>query len=310
MSKLVRCAVVAVFCLTGCHKPVDLGIRSFVGAACGGDVVRVDINRDQINLQMEAKPSGAFLRGTLLANPRSESNIYSLKEVPGVRIAVSPEDLVIYETSGGFGKFGVGLFNQQKDYQADAIVGVYNFVAQYRPETLDKYSFGTFEIKADGTWLLWKLQDGSKNTHEPIYSGSWVDKGNGVIQALLEDNTTFANLSVSDGPGGDLLVIDLVIKNGIALGMKKNVVTLGSVDGNYRLLSSVEKKVKKATVQEEVVTHGNKQLVLNYNSPWDGFIKDSRGEFLGIISPKGTYFGINIGVISGSQFVFAAVKNI
>lgn len=307
MIKLMAILVSGLM-ISGCLKPVNLGNRTFVGATRIGEVLQVDINNDQIRFQLEGNTSSSAIIGTLRAMPMHENHLYTLKEKPDLRIAMSHDGLIIYGAKGDYAKFGVGLYSFRKSYQIVDIAGIYNFVVQYCPENSNKFSYGTFEIGADYSWRMWKLQDGRQAKQKPTASGNLVDNGPGVLQAFLDNKKLYANLALSQN-SDDIMVINVVAKNGLALGVKKNIIIPGSVNGDYSVLSSNGKSERIAKVQDEVATRGKKTFALNYNEPWEGFIKDSRGEFLSIVSSKGTWFGLNIGAKSGSQFIFAGVKH-
>lgn len=304
MSKFIT-AFIAAFALIGCQKPIDLGNQSFVGATRIGDILHATIDRDQIDFNLEGKISSKLV-GTLSSLPTHNNYFYTLKDKPRMRIAILPDELIIYGKDDGRIKFGVALFNQRKSYSPVNIAGMYNFVSQYCSQSYDKFSYGTFELTADHLWHSWKMENGAQVQYSPTYSGSWVDKGNGLIQAFLGDRL-FANLVLSEGAEDNLMVIDLVARNGIALGVKQKALATDSINASFKMLNSNKADLKEMTVKNSIVKLGKKHLTINYNQPWDGFIKDNRGEFLSLVSSKGTCFGLNIGTLTGRKFIFAAL---
>jgi len=293
----------------GCLKPVDLGERSFIGATRIGDVLKVDINKEKINFQLEGKMSGTAYAGKLKPVPK-QKNIYRVEEMRGLKIAMIPDELIIYgvKRKNLAPKFGVAL-KSTKPYDKQDIAGIYNFVVQYCPANFNKYSYGTFEISADQTWRMWKMKDGLQIENTPRITGYWVDKHNGIIQAFLDNKTLYANIAFSQESDENIMVVNIISKNGLALGVKRNTIKPGSADGDYNGVGSNGNSVKIAIERDQVATQGKKQLALKYNEPWDGFVKDHRGEFLAVVSPGGTCFGLNIGTISRLQFIFAALKD-
>jgi len=304
MAKIFTFLAISTLFISGCFKPVDLGHGRFIGATVE-DTFTIDINKDQFRLQL-GKLGETILSGTLQPFNKNKSYNFQLKNNQAV-VAMIPNQLLIYGTKNGL---GVGISNHAKSNRVDEVAGVYNFVVQYQSNDRPKYSYGTFELLPDFTWRSWSMKNGSENKEGHKVSGNWLVGGNGIIKAMLDKENVFANIASLGENYGNGIVIDLVAKQGIALGTKQALIRAGSIDGEYSVLSSLKPEIKKASVRDVVAMNGKNYYALGYNEPWNGFVKDRRSEFIGTISANGNYFfGLNIGAISGNQYVFAAIKD-
>lgn len=308
MSKIILSAVAGLVFFLGCQRQMDLGELSFYGATRIGDSLHADLKKDQLRLQLKGKMSGTKISGTL--KPTGDGGVaYMLSEDPQVKVLFNPDDLFVYGTTSDYAKFGVGLNTPKKHYSADEIAGKFNFVLRYRSENDDKYSFGTFELRRDKTWHIWRFVAGTQAKEEPTYSGYWIDSGTGEIRAYLDNDRFYAALVIG-GISNDLLVINFFDKNGLALCMKRRQIKSEDVEGVYTMLGSEGGGLKKKIITSNgYILHKEKDPVrLIYNEPYEGFFRDDKGERIGICS-RGICFGFNIGALSGTKYIFAALRD-
>lgn len=307
MVKIITFIVTAMMFSLGCQKSLNLGEKHYVGATRIGDGVQIGIKKDQITLNFNGKMDGSSIKGTLKPLSKSEKNLaFQLKDKKDFNVVISPEDLVIYNDPREYSKFGVGLSRQKTAVQMGNFSDVYNFVVQYHSQNKNRFSFGTIDLNANHTWRTWRFGDSPLKNKEPIVQGTWVENTKGEIQAFSNDKL-FATITVSDDY--DILLINFLAINGLAFGVKKNVLLPEKTDGNYIGLGSNGTGVKRLSIRDQVLRLGDKKFNLVYNQPWDGFFKDNKGEFVGLLSTKGTFFGLRIGAHTGdTQSVFAAVR--
>jgi hypothetical protein len=313
MVRIIIALVTGCIYLSGCEKTLDLGDRSFIGATRIGDGLQVELNKAQITFILDGK-NKSTISGKLIPIENHEKSAFTLKERPDFKIIMSADDLIVFASNNG-SKFGVGLTNARKSFKVEEITGMYNFVLQYYSENHRKFSFGTFELSSDYTWRSWRLTNGSDSSEEPNMGGHWVDNGNGEINAYSHDNKLFAKVALSEQ--SDLMVVNLLTKNGLALGIKQRALRPGDIDGDYMLLGT-KGRLKEAHLTEKTIfkmnkspltgKKGNEKLSLNYNNPWTGVFTDSGAEILGICSKNGTCFCLNIGTITHEQSIITAVK--
>lgn len=284
--------------------------ENFVGAANMGDVVRAQVKGLSFSLQYEGKLSGETLSGALKAEPGFSDYVYSVPELSNTLVVVVPGELFLYNS--GIGKdtrFGFGVLSNEQNYNSSEIAGMYNYVAQYNGLNGE---WGTFEVKADGTWKSWTFADGSDPDNNAVLEGKWVDGGKGVIQASLSKDEAgfkaglYARIAIGQGSTGNLLVIDLVQLNGMALGVKQASVQSGRVDGEYAVLSPTESEILKVQVNGGEFTLGVLKGSLQYDQPHKGFVSSPEGAIIGIVSPKGTFFGVQRN--EQHSYLFAGIK--
>lgn len=314
MTNLIFTLIIGLaFISSGCQKTLDLGDNSFVGATWIGDNLSVELNKSQITLKFQGKENGS-ISGQLMPMEKNDTHLFTLKERTDLQIVVSADDLITFATKDG-SQFGAALKSSRKSYDAKDIAGVYNFVLQYYSENQKRINFGTFELNADYSWKSWRFSNGSSDKGEPTVRGHWVDSGKGEIHAFSEDNRLYATVVLSENR--DLMIVNLIAKNGLALGAKQQALMPGEIDGDYTLLGS-KGRVRKAYLQGETIfkinndpnveKRGNEKLFLTYNKPWLGCFTDNKGEILCICSKKGSCFCVTMGAITQEQYIVVSVK--
>jgi hypothetical protein len=233
----------------------------------------------------------------------------------GDTVVLLPNKLALIETAGG--DLIAGVPQILTDYVPAAISGIYNYVRWDGDQ--QTFWIGTFEILANGTW--WSVEGANLGDGAlPDQTGTWLDLGNGVIEAFVDGDGDGKDYNVLLHPAGSesLLVIDDLQENGIILGVRQR--PLPAVAGTFDVLDSSADALYTASVSGSTVT--GPEGVQNYvlNAPWAGFAWfDSDGDMnagtgendFALMSPDGTFFGGGweppFG--AGNEWVWAAIRH-
>lgn len=276
-----------------------------------GDLAQFAFNpttREYAYTVLEGVNEGESDSGTLSLMTGYTQYVY---EADGVPVLVFPDNMFIAIPGDGTEGLYTGVPSLTTDYTASDVAGVYNFV-QFAGTGGDvanyEGNYGTFEVKADGTWE--SLDEGNLSTDTADDSGTWEDQGNGIIYAK-KNGTKMANVMIHPSYAGNaneqVLIIDLTDDNfsGIMLGVKQQEITSGSVDGTYAMLESDEEGLRTVTVSGANASTGSGVLPLTYNEPWDGFVSGEDGTLV-LMLPGGVFFGG--GGDGDSEWIFAGIK--
>lgn len=297
MRKNVLFSLPLLFSLlfSGCSDKDSLPQGSFLGAAAIGDLVSLEIADNKFTFKGVVgilKDQNMTVSGTLKKKEGYARHVYSSPEVPGFSLVITPESISYHEDGNTFGQYGVVVRQPKGSYSKESIAGVYNFVSQDRGGSSD----GTFIVKSDNTWLMWKNANGSELSEESApFHGEWVDTGAGYLKATSQAGFS-AHVIINPSK---IMVIDLVSDHGMAIGMKQE--TLKLVSAKYNVIQSNRSSLYAVNVENNKLFMGGQTFNLNYNDPWKGFVKGH--DFSGLLSPNAeTFFGL------ADNQLFVAVK--
>lgn len=314
--KRIVCVIAGLIFFAGCEKPIDLGERSYMGATRIGDGLLVELNKNHIAMHLEGKMKGTAISGTMVPISDHKNIAFKLKERPDMLIMLSPDDLIVIKEKEGM-KFGAALARARSAYEPADVAGIYNVVAQYHSENQNKFGFGTFELGLDHSWRSWRFADGLESNEQPIVNGYWHDNGQGKIHAFTPDHKLCGTVILNKK--SNLMIINMLGKNGLSLGVRREFLEPGSINGDYVIFESEHFGIKNGHLTDDVIIKmsadqridnskdANKKLNLTYNKPWPGFVSTQQGELLGICSRE-TCFVLNMGPLTGKQFLVAAVR--
>ena len=298
----------------------DIGGIIYNTAEAVGDLLQVAFNPTTLEYGfnvIEGINEGQSDTGTLSLMTGYTQYLYETDD--GQPVIVFPDNTFIAIPGGGDEGISVGVPSLTTDYTVDDIAGVYNFVEfAGTGGNIDSYegSYGTFEVKADGTWEAWDEGDLTSDTDiggNEKTTGTWEDQGNGIVYAKKSNGNKFANVMLHPAYAGSadekVLIIDICDTEndfrGVMLGVKQMELTSGNLDGTYTMLESDEGDILPISVSGTTVSTPGGDLTITYNSPWNGFMQGGEGTLV-LMLPGGIFFGG--GGDGDNEWIFAGIK--
>ncbi|TET34148.1 MAG: hypothetical protein E3J72_14985 [Planctomycetota bacterium] len=284
----------------------DVGGTVYNAAAAVGDLLSYQINTGTLEYSyavLKGKNFGDYGNGTLTALGGFGPNVYSTSG--NDTIALLPDKFALIGTVDGL--LIAGVPEVSTPYNASQIEGYYNYV-QYDIEGTDTpgVEWGTIRID-QGTWQAWEYIDGASVPDPPDAAGSWIDKGNGIVDIYFSfPYIKIGYMMVYTSGNDNILVLDQFYEKGMLIGVKQQPATSGDFDGVYDVLDTQGTALDTMTVAGANITGALGSSTIFYNIPWTGMITDG-ANLAGFFSPNGVFFGVN-NLTPGAYYAVGGIK--
>ncbi len=294
----------------------NVGGTTYNSAASVGDLLQVQLNL-QSNppqysyLGLEGEMKGETDQGTMTQKQGFGTYVYTVDRESTFVVSI-PDYLALIAPEGG--GLIAGVPQVVSGFTVADIEGEYNYISMTFDGDTPETQIGIFKI-AGHNWSVWAGTTAVGNYFAakisppptPDDGGTWEHAGGGIMH-VFRDSVKIANAMVLPSTNENVLVIDVCDQgsSGILLGIERQSVSSGSVNGTYDVLDPEYDELYTAEVGGETVAinypDGTQTKTMNYNEPGDGFIEvGSSGDDYVLVNPDGVYFG------GSSDSIFAAI---
>ncbi|TET34150.1 MAG: hypothetical protein E3J72_14995 [Planctomycetota bacterium] len=274
----------------------EVGGTVYNAAASVGDLLSYQINTGTLEYSyavMKGEYFGDIGCGSLIPMGGFGPNVYTTSG--NDTVVLLPDKLALIGTDNGW--LIAGVPEVSGSYTFADIGGYYNYVGYEIDEDtgVPEADYGTLHMDR-GTYKVWFFDDGATTANPPDVSGTWFDKGNGILD-FYWGIIKIGYIMIYPSVNGNILIIDMAVNNGIVLGVKQQPVTSGNFDGTYDVLDTMGSPLDTVTIAGTSLTGALGSRTLIYDIPWTGMITDG-ADFTGLLNPEGIFFGVLTGTPS------------
>lgn len=308
-------------------EPEERQGQTYVAGGSVGDLILYTVDQVALTYSYEVLESefgltGATGSGTLTVNPDGSYTTSGEQ----ARVVLLPNTLVVgmAEVPAGAGTtemYFAGLPQLTTTYDPAQVAGAYNMIGFECFEPLSGGActvgyfaiHGTFRVDAGGTYEACTMGDIAHTTANPCHEqigGTWVDQGNGIVQASAGGVVQASVTLLPSATGGKVLIVDE--KNrpgqtgpGLIVGVKRQDVSAVDLTGSYNYIET-NGRYGTATIPDpdtpadpnsvemlETDELGNQTTAsgtMTRNSPWTGWIETNDGSYILILPGDGVMF--------------------
>ncbi|NIM52950.1 MAG: hypothetical protein GTN78_13045 [Gemmatimonadales bacterium] len=301
--------------------------QTYIAGGSVGDLILYTVDQIALTYSYEVLESefgltGVTGSGTLTVNPDG-----SYTTSPDqARVVLLPNTLVVgmAEVAAGGGTtdmYFAGVPQLETTYDPAQVAGTYNMIGFECFDPLSggactagyRAGYGTFRVDAGGTFEHCTEGDINDTGNHPCREhggGTWVDQGNGIVQASAGGMVQASVTLLPSPSGGKVLIVD--VKNrpgqagpGLIVGVKRQDVSGVDLTGSYNYIET-NGRYGTATIPDpdtpgdpnsaellETDQLGNQMTLsgtMTRNSPWTGWMETNEGSYILILPGDGVMF--------------------